>query len=94
MILSDLLKLESPFILYKVQILLDPSLKICLFADTLMRVHYHDYVFCDEFVGSNIFISWRKKWQPTPLFLPGEPHGQRSLVGYSPWGHKESDTTE
>ena len=33
-------------------------------------------------------------WQPTPVFLPGEPHGQRSLVGYSPWGCKESDTTE
>ena len=30
----------------------------------------------------------------TPIFLPGEVHGQRSLVGYSPWGHKESDTTE
>ena len=35
-----------------------------------------------------------KKWQPTPVFLPGEFHRQRSLVGYSPWGHKESDTTE
>jgi len=33
-------------------------------------------------------IPWRKKWQPTPVFLPGEFHGQRSLVGYSPWGHK------
>ena len=30
---------------------------------------------------------------PTPVFLPGEPHGQGSLAGYSPWGHKESDTT-
>ena len=39
-------------------------------------------------------IRWRKKWQPTPVFLPGESHGQRSLVGYSPWGHKESDTSE
>ena len=37
---------------------------------------------------------WRRKWQPTPVFLPGEFHGQRSLVGYSPWGRKESDTTE
>ena len=36
----------------------------------------------------------RRKWQPTPVFLPGEFHGQRSLVGYSPWGHRESDTTE
>ena len=39
-------------------------------------------------------IPWRKTWQPTPVFLPGEFHGQRSLEGYSPWGHKESDTTE
>ena len=39
-------------------------------------------------------IPRRRKWQPTPIFLPGESHGQRSLVGYGPWGHKESDTTE
>ena len=37
-------------------------------------------------------ISWRRKWQPTPVFLPEEFHGQRSLAGYSPRGHKESDT--
>ena len=35
-----------------------------------------------------------KEMAPTPVFLPGESHGQRSLVGYSPWGCKESDTTE
>ena len=39
-------------------------------------------------------IPWRRKWQPTPVFLPGKSHGQRSLVGYSPWGCKESDMTE
>ena len=33
-------------------------------------------------------IPWSRKWQSTPVFLPGESHGQRSLVGYSPWGHK------
>ena len=38
-------------------------------------------------------IPWRSKWQPTPGFLPGESHGQRSLVGPSPWGRKESDPT-
>ena len=37
---------------------------------------------------------WSRKWQLAPVFLPGEFHGQRSLAGYSPWGHKESDTTE
>ena len=39
-------------------------------------------------------IPWRRKWQPTPVFLPGESHGQRNVVGYSPWDHKESDMTE
>ena len=39
-------------------------------------------------------IPWKRKWQPTLVFLPGEPHGQRSLVGYSSWGPKESDTIE
>ena len=39
-------------------------------------------------------ILWRRKWQPTPVLLPGKSHGQRSPVGYSPWGHKESETTE
>ena len=37
---------------------------------------------------------WRRKWQPTPLLLPGKSHGRRSLVGYSPWGCEESDMTE
>ena len=45
----------------------------------------------DPWVGK---IPWRRKWQPTPVFLPGKFHGQSSLVGYSPRGHKESDTTE
>ena len=45
----------------------------------------------DPWVGT---ISWRRKWHPTPVFFPGEFHGQRSLAGCSPWGHRESDTTE
>ena len=43
--------------------------------------------------GSGRF-HWSRAWQPTPVFLPGEFHGQRSLAGYNPWGHKESDMTE
>ena len=39
-------------------------------------------------------MPWRREWQPTPVFLPGEFHGQKSLAGYSPWDHKESDMTE
>jgi len=45
----------------------------------------------DPWVGK---IPWRREWQPTPVVLPGESHGQRSLVGCSPWGRKELDTTE
>ena len=37
---------------------------------------------------------WRRKWQPTPVFLPGKPHGQRSLAGYSSWVAKKPDTTQ
>ena len=40
------------------------------------------------------FTHWRRKWQPTPVFLPGESQGQGTLVGCCPWGHTESDTTE
>ena len=49
------------------------------------RSRFHSYV------GK---ISWRREWLLTPVFLPGEFHGQRSLAGYSPWGHKGSDTTK
>jgi len=45
----------------------------------------------DPWVGK---IPWRKAWQPTLVFSPGESHGQRSVAGYNPWGHKESDMTE
>ena len=38
-------------------------------------------------------IPWRRKWQPTPVFLPGESHGQRGLAGCRPWAHQESDRT-
>ena len=39
-------------------------------------------------------IPWRRAWQPTPVFLPGEAYGKRSLLGYSPWGRIELDMTE
>ena len=39
-------------------------------------------------------MPWKRKWQPAPVFLPGKSHGWMSLVGYSPWGHRELDTTE
>ena len=45
----------------------------------------------DPWVGK---IPWRREWLPTPVFLPGKFHGQRSLASYSPWSHEELDTTE
>ena len=39
-------------------------------------------------------LFWRRKWQPTPVLLPGKFHGLRNLVGYSSWGHKQLDMTE
>ena len=52
-----------------------------------------------EMLGTQVrFLSqespWRKAWQPTPVFLPRESHGQRNLAGYSPWDHKQLDMTE
>ena len=75
----------------------------CVFQKTLTCMGFPDYHWLsgkecqcrslrfDSWVGK---MPWRRAWQPTPVFLPGESHGQRSLVGYSPRGHKESDTTE
>ena len=45
-------------------------------------------------LGEYMGVSWRRKWQPTPVFLPGESQGQRSLVGSFLWGRTESYTTE
>ena len=44
-------------------------------------------------VGELRKMPWRREWALIPVFLPGKSHGQRSLAGYSPWGHKESDMT-
>ena len=54
-----------------------------------LSLHSNKYL-----LGTYYGSDWRREWHPTPVFLPGESHGQRSLAGYSPWGHKESDTTE
>ena len=72
-------------------------------------MHYHGYVYISSGSDGKIIClqcwrprfnpwvgktPWRRKWQPTPVLLPGKFHGCRNLIGYSPWGHKESDMTE
>ena len=59
---------------------------MCLHANVCMCI-------CVLCVCVYIYI-WRRQWQPTPVLLPGKSHGQRSLVGCSPWGLEESDMTE
>jgi len=59
--------------------------RICLQCRSLSRLWFNPWV---------RKIPWRRGWQPTLVFLPRESHGQRSLAGYSPWGQKESATTE
>jgi len=51
----------------------------------------HDWV---TSLSLSTFMHWRRKWQPTPVFLPGESHGPGGLVGCCHWGHTQSDTTE
>ena len=59
--------------------------------ESTCRCRRHRRCKFDSWIGK---IPCRREWQPTPVFLPGKSHGQRSLAGYSPWGRKESDMTE
>ena len=61
-----------------------------LVAQTVKNLPAMQETWFDPWIGK---IPWRRKWPPTPIFLPGEFHGQRSLAGYSPWGRRESDMT-
>ena len=55
---------------------------------------YIDYILKWSYLGRTHGLNWRRQWHPTPVLLPGKSHGRRSLVGCSPWGRKELDTTE
>ena len=87
-----------------------PLLTECKLLQTLLKYNFGVYFIRGFPVGSVVKnpsanvgdsfnpwvgkIPWRREWPPTPVFLPREFHGQRSLAGYSPWGRKESDMTE
>ena len=61
----------------------------CKQSNRLSNFHFH-FLFLSQLLP----FPWRRKWLPTPVFLLGKSHEQRSLADYGPWGHKESDTTE
>ena len=54
----------------------------------------NSYLGLSELKSSPSSLIWRRRWQPTPVLLPGKSHGRRSLVGCSPWGRKELETTK
>ena len=74
----------------------------CSFSRSFYNLQFSDKIF--KFYACNAGdpgsipcirkIPWRRKWQSTPALLSGKSHGRRSLIGYSPWGRKELDTTE
>ena len=63
----------------------------CSGKESACQSRRHRICSFDPWVGK---IPWRRKWQPTPVFLPGKSHREKSLAGYSQWGRTESDTTE
>ena len=74
----------------------DPEIKIWVQTFSLGGVFVIDLLPLSSDAPFNMWgkIPWRRQWHPTPVLLPGKSHGWRSLVGYSPWDCKESDTTE
>ena len=69
--------------------------RVSLVSQWVKKSTYNAWFTGDEVsIPGSARSSGGRKWQPTPVSLPGEPHGERSLVGYSPWDHKESDTTK
>ena len=83
--------LGTVFPVHKSIPLLLPSIWVLKVKESACRYRRHNRCGFDPWVGK---IPWRRKWQPIPVFLPGKSHGWRSLAGYSPWDHKESDTTK
>ena len=78
-----------------------PAFQILFCYRLLKYIEYINSCLCYTVVGPcclsisyTVVCTWRRQWHPTPVLLLGKSHGRRSLVGCSPWGHKESDTTE
>ena len=66
----------------------------CIDLSSDLALELINHISLGRFQNLNDRYFWRRQWHPTPVLLPGESPGWRSLMGYSPWGRKESDTTE
>ena len=73
-------------------LLKESSAGIAIYSFREPTPHFHLPLSC--LIAGSRSLFQRRQWHPTPVLLPGKSHGWRSLVGCSPWGHKESDTTE
>ena len=72
-----------------------PTLSVKSLAKVQTLFHrMHPFPWAIWFFSSARFFFWRRRWHPTPVLLPGKPHGWKNLIGCSPWGGEESDTTE
>ena len=93
---------------YKISFVLCVSLHVCVCVNMFLNLHgiFQVPQYPPKWLNGKMSmqetgfdpwvrkIPWKRKWQPIPVSLPGKFHKQRSLAGYSPWGHKASDTTE
>ena len=81
--------------IYIQRLVLNPHfLKFCLKLSVCTLSSMFFYILHSCLLGLKLLTCWRRQWQPTPVLLPGKSHGQRNLVGCSPWGLEESDMTE
>ena len=82
------------FVLEKLHFMLSPTLCCYHYCFCLSSFQAHDGNAMSYHVCCSVWPCQRRQWHPTPVLLPGKSHGWRSLVGCSPWGHQESDTTK
>ena len=75
----------------KIQPFSSCTLYVCMYMYMYMYMCIYIYIYIYIYISEK---AWRRQWHPTPILLPGKSHGRRSLVGGSPWGRTESDTTE
>ena len=77
-----------------ITLILRPSSKSLIVHTKIITFYFIWSSMTMQSYGDSLDLIWRRKWQSTSALLPGKSHGGRTLIGYSPWGRKKSDTTE